>query len=349
MRMTRNLVNLRTGRTAASCATAPTAPRRRPGRPSTPWPSIIGGCATRAATAARSSGPRPTPGGHRPRTAWEAMTLIPQNPQATPGDLRAGPGAAGVPPGPPPGARGLGAGPPVRRQRARVQRPGNVAFDRHGAVWVINNAQWAKKWKNVCPGLGLFKVDPFARPPGRAVHGGSINGAGFGVGFDPDNHLWIGNFGFSGKRCTTEPTSNSLSEFRLDGETRSPRRAATGRPAGAGRRGRVRPGRQHLDRQLRQQHPGRVPGRRPTSGDGGRHRDRRAFDVAVKSPRERLVTANQGTRSGGFTPDGGDVRLALRGRQHLLRPLGIASDRLATPGCRTRAPSPVPCKSGEGP
>ena len=351
MRMTRNLVNLRTGRTAAFLRTAPN------GTSTQTWPtfnslaSIIGGCATGRSDCGAFLRAATDAWGHRPRTTWEAMTLIPQNPAGDPGGI-----FAQVPARP--------AYRPVLHQAPadwvlalqfvgnghEFSGPGNVAFDEHGAVWVINNAQWAKKWKNVCPGLGLFKVDPFA--PGRPVEqytGGGINGAGFGVGFDPDNHLWIGNFGFSGKRCTTEPTSNSLSEFRLDGKPLSPprgyRQGPLSWPQGvvSDRDGNIWTA--SCGNSTLVEYPDGDPRQATVVGTG----IGRAFDVAVNTEGNVFVTANQGNQVWGFTPDGEAMSGSPFGDASIFSdPLGIASDRLGNTWVSNSGAIPSPCKSGEG-
>jgi DNA-binding beta-propeller fold protein YncE len=47
--------------------------------------------------------------------------------------------------------------------------------------------------------------------------GGGLNGAGFGIAIDPQDHVWVSNFGFTGSECPVAPTSNSVSEFDPDG------------------------------------------------------------------------------------------------------------------------------------
>ena len=57
---------------------------------------------------------------------------------------------------------------------------------------------------------------------GSPYRGGGVSGAGFGITFDPDGNLWLGNFGFAGTGCTDLPPHNSVSKFSPDGTALSP-------------------------------------------------------------------------------------------------------------------------------
>jgi sugar lactone lactonase YvrE len=102
--------------------------------------------------------------------------------------------------------------------------PGNFAIDARGDIWVINNYVYgADPRQPVCGGNELFKFTPGGRfVPGSPYTGGGLSGAGFGVAIDPSDRVWVGNYGFAGKGCTIEPTSNSVSEFTQSGEPLSP-------------------------------------------------------------------------------------------------------------------------------
>jgi len=350
MRMTRNLVNLRTGTAARFLRESPN------GTSTQTWPtfnslaSIIGGCASGSSDCAAFLTAATDAWGHRPRTTWEAMTLIPQNPS---GDSE---GIFDQVPAKPTYR-------PVLHQAPtdwvlalqfvgnghEFNGPGNVAFDRHGAVWIINNAQWAVKLTDVCPGLGIFKLDPFA--PGRPVEqytGGGINGAGFGIGIDPDNHVWAGNFGFSGTKCPTAPTSNSVSEFRPDGTPVSPskgyQRGPISWPQGtlSDRGGNIwiaNCGNSSIVR-----YPKGDPGRAQVVATGVG----RAFDVAVTTSGDVFATANQGEKVYGFTARGKPLPGSPYGDSSVFSlPLGIASDRLGNAWVSNSAAIPSPCKSGQ--
>lgn len=350
MRMTRNLVDPRTGRTTAFLREAPN------GTSTQTWPtfnalaSIITGCATRTNDCRAFLRAAGDAWGHRPRSTFEAMTTIPKNPAGAPARV-----FAQVPDRP--------AYRPVLRTAPsswvlalqfvgnghEFNGPGNVAFDEHGAVWIINNAQWAIRLKDVCPGIGLFKLDPFA--PGRPVRqffGGGINGAGFGMGFDPDGHLWTGNFGFSGKLCPIEPTSNSVSEFLPSGRPVSPpegyRKGPISWPQGtvSDRDGTIWIASCGNSTVVR--YPHGDPRRSQVVGTGVG----RAFDVAVNTEGNVFATANQGEKVFGFDPRGKPLPGSPYGDSSVFSlPLGIASDRLGNTWVSNSAAIPSPCKSGQ--
>ena len=78
-----------------------------------------------------------------------------------------------------------------------ISGPGQIAFDEKGNLYVTNNFIPGTP----SPGLGLTALTPkgddlFSEP----LTGGGIYGAGFGIGFAPNGHLWVGNFGF-GLNC----------------------------------------------------------------------------------------------------------------------------------------------------
>ncbi|WP_395658295.1 NHL repeat-containing protein [Nocardioides sp.] len=350
MRMTRNLVTVRTGRVSPFLRESPN------GTSTQTWPtfnslaSIIGGCATGRSDCPEFLRAATDAWGHRPRTTWEAMALLPQNPSGDPAGVFEQVPAK-------PSYRPVLHEAPTDWVLAlqfvgnghEFNGPGNVAFDKHGAVWIINNAQWAVKLKNVCPGLGLFKLDPFA--PGQPVEqytGGGINGAGFGVGFDPSHHVWVGNFGFSGKRCPTPPTSNSVSEFRLDGHPLSPprgyRQGPLSWPQGlvSDRSGNIwiaSCGNSSLV-----EYPDGKPDHATVTATG----IGRAFDVAVNTEGNVFVTANQGEQVFGFAPDGTALPGSPYGDSSTFSlPLGIASDRLGNTWVSNSGAIPSPCKSGQ--
>jgi sugar lactone lactonase YvrE len=102
--------------------------------------------------------------------------------------------------------------------------PGNIAIDARGSLWVINNYEYTRNpLGNPCAGEQLLRFTPTGRGfPGSPYEGGGINGAGFGVSFDPKGRLWVGNFGFEAKDCTTTSPKNSVSLFNAKGEALSP-------------------------------------------------------------------------------------------------------------------------------
>lgn len=102
--------------------------------------------------------------------------------------------------------------------------PGNIAIDARGSLWVINNYEYTREIKgSPCAGEELLRFTPTGRGyPGSPYTGGGVNGAGFGVSFDPKGRVWVGNFGFEAKGCTKTSPKNSVSLFKPNGEAISP-------------------------------------------------------------------------------------------------------------------------------
>ena len=77
--------------------------------------------------------------------------------------------------------------------------PGNLVFDLKGNAWVTNNVVQGTPDSTHC----IIVLRPDGRPakgeqgsPTSPVTGGGIVGQGFGIGIDPNNHVWSGNFGW---------------------------------------------------------------------------------------------------------------------------------------------------------
>ncbi len=102
--------------------------------------------------------------------------------------------------------------------------PGNVAFDPDGNVYIINNYTYgATPFSKVCGGRKLFVLDPSGKPaPTSPFTGGGLDGAGYGITFDPDGKLWAASFGFAGSTCNRPPRDRSVSKFDIDGTPLSP-------------------------------------------------------------------------------------------------------------------------------
>ena len=218
-KMLRNLVDIATGTTTRFLAEQPNGSETETLASFNSLASIIAGCAAGSNDCDAFLDSATDAWGTRPATTWQAMSLLPTNPS---GDA---PGVfAQIPSDPryepvrdaPPTAwvlalRFYGNG-------RQFNGPGNVAFDADGRVWANNNAERSVRPQGVCPGLEMFLLDPYA--PGRPMqtfYGGGLNGAGFGIGIDPRERVWVGNFGFTGSLCPDTPTSNSVSEFHPNG------------------------------------------------------------------------------------------------------------------------------------
>ena len=350
--MSRNLVSISTGTLTRFMSQPPNGNSTESLSSLNSLASIIAGCAAGTNDCDAFLDAATDAFGVRPSTTWQAMTLLPTNPGGDP------PGVFAQIPAEP---RFV----PVRTSAPtawilalrfygngrQFNGPGNVAFDTSGRVWSNNNAEWAVRPKNVCPGLEMFLLDPYQ--PGRPIvtyHGGGLNGAGFGIAFDPREHLWIGNFGFTGSLCPVEfaPTSNSVSEFLPDGTPVSGDEGYIDGPlswpqgtksdvdgniwiASCGNRSLVMyPKGNHLDF-------------RPIAKD-----IREPFDVAQNTDGNVFVTANTGEKVYGFTPEGDPLPGSPFGDNTIFqKPLGAASDSLGNVWVSNSGVIKIPCVSGE--
>jgi hypothetical protein len=105
-----------------------------------------------------------------------------------------------------------------------IDSAGIIVFDKNGNAWVTENYTFNSDPRQpVCGSEILSKFTPTGEDAPRAPYtGGGLSGAGWGLTLDPNGDVWIGNFGFAGKGCTTLPPSNSVSKFRPDGTPLSP-------------------------------------------------------------------------------------------------------------------------------
>ncbi|MGB7292568.1 MAG: NHL repeat-containing protein [Thermodesulfobacteriota bacterium] len=107
--------------------------------------------------------------------------------------------------------------------------PGNIAFDKDGNAWIINNYVFQLSPFDptgmVCGGEQLLRFTPTGEDfPGAPYQGGGVYGAGFGVTLDPSGDVWVGNFGFQGSNCPNNigELSQTVSQFASDGTPISP-------------------------------------------------------------------------------------------------------------------------------
>jgi hypothetical protein len=105
-----------------------------------------------------------------------------------------------------------------------IDSAGIIVFDKNGNAWVTENYTFnGDPRQPVCGSEILSKFTPTGEDAPRAPYtGGGLSGAGWGLTLDPNGDVWVGNFGFAGKGCTTLPPSNSVSKFRPDGIPLSP-------------------------------------------------------------------------------------------------------------------------------
>ncbi len=107
--------------------------------------------------------------------------------------------------------------------------PGNIAFDKEGNAWIANNYTFDLKpldpTGKVCGDTHLLSLTPTGQDlPGAPYQGGGVYGAGYGITFDPNGNVWVGNFGFQGSNCllNLQARSKSVSKFSAQGAALSP-------------------------------------------------------------------------------------------------------------------------------
>lgn len=106
--------------------------------------------------------------------------------------------------------------------------PGIFAITKDGSAWIDDNYIPQPPGHFACAGTRVLKFDPSGN--GSAFFGGGLSGAGWGVTLDPDDNLWVANFGFQDPPCQDLPENaphNSVSEFRPDGTPVSPAQGFT--------------------------------------------------------------------------------------------------------------------------
>ena len=114
---------------------------------------------------------------------------------------------------------------------------GNLTFDSRGYAWITNNVNQGT------PDSSQFMVvlKPNGQPsdgtngtPLSPLTGGGLLGGGFGVTIDPQGSVWVSNFGWGHRHCTTcfpTPDGNgSVSEFTASGVPLSPDSGYQGGP-----------------------------------------------------------------------------------------------------------------------
>lgn len=226
--MAANLANARTGRQARVLRSKPNGGQTSTLRAFNSLANLLAPCARaehRCAELLRLATP---PGGREPRGTLQAVANIARNPTQNVGRL-----FAAARSGPTPYA------PALRRSERpdswtlalrfdgdgqTLDGPGNFAIDAEGNIWVLNNYEYqASPFAPACGSDLLLKLTPDGRfAPGSPYTGGGLSGAGYGITFDPDGDLWVGNYGFAGTGCEQQPAHNSVSKFTGGGRALSP-------------------------------------------------------------------------------------------------------------------------------
>jgi sugar lactone lactonase YvrE len=227
--------------------------------------------------------------------------------------------------------------------------PGNIAFDASGRVWTTNNYAPATDPRRVCPGRSVLRLDPYGAGGGvREFRGGGINGAGFGIGIDPGGDIWVGNFGFTGTRCT-EPPPSSDSVTRLSPQGR-PLTGPRGESAGGIRfpQGTVSdPGGTIWIASCGSRSVVRYPGGDPRRVEVLRGTDDRPmrdpFDVVIDRRGNGWVTSSGTNEVFAFAPDGSPLPGSPYSGGGMSKPLGIATDALGNQWVANSGVIPIPC------
>jgi hypothetical protein len=213
--------------------------------------------------------------------------------------------------------------------------PGNFAIDAEGNVWTLNNYEYhASPFEPACGSDLLIKFTPDGRfAPGSPYTGGGLSGAGYGITFDPDGDVWVGNYGFAGTGCEQQPAHNSVSKFTAEGRALSP--DATEPSSGGFTEGSISwPQGTVSDRagniwiancgndSVTQYPNGNPAAARSLTGLGLE----KPFDIAINDAGQAFVTAVGNDSVAMLNPDGSPTPRSPIRAGGLNRPMGIAVD-----------------------
>lgn len=174
--------------------------------------------------------------------------------------------------------------------------------------------------------------------------GGGLNGAGFGIGIDPRDHVWVANFGFSGTKCPTPPTANSVSEFRPDGTPVSRKKGYRQGPLSWPQGIKSTPDGDIWIANCGNDKVVRYPNGDPLRSQVVSSEVTKAFDVAFNTKGDAFVTANGADKVFGFDSRGRALPGSPYGDSSMFTlPLGIASDRLGNTWVSNSGIIPSPC------
>ncbi len=114
----------------------------------------------------------------------------------------------------------------VQNEDNLLNGPANFAIDKQGSVWIANNYIPEPQGQTACAGNRMARFTPSgAVYPKSPYMGGGVSGAGYGITFDPNNKLWMANFGFQDPPCADTPEaapSDSITKFNIRGKALSP-------------------------------------------------------------------------------------------------------------------------------
>jgi sugar lactone lactonase YvrE len=202
----------------------------------------------------------------------------------------------------------------------------------------------------------LFKFTPTGHyAAGSPYRGGGLNGAGFGITFDPRGNVWVANYGFASPNCRFPPPHDSVSEFTPGGRPLSPNPSATN-PGGGFTKGSIswpqgivsdtagniwiaNPCNDGVTRYISGNPRTFATNRYPGIG--------KPFDIAFNTRGQAFVTANHSDAVAMINPDGTLARPPITGGG-LHAPLGIAADSHGNMWVSNSALVDIPCQRGGG-
>ncbi|MFG2617230.1 hypothetical protein ACGFXC_06365 [Streptomyces sp. NPDC048507] len=345
-----NLADVHTGGVSAFLAAPPNGTQTSTLRTFNSLANALAACTARAGDCAELFGAARPAGGERPRDTLQAVADIARAPGGRPGRIFA------LAERRPVYAPALDAAPTAWTLALRYEGngheldgPGNIAFDRGGDAWIVNNYTYgADRRDPVCGGHELLRLRPDGRDaPGAPYSGGGLYGAGYGVAIDRSGDVWATNFGFQGQGCALDPSRlfRSVSQFDPRGRALSPprgwRQGGYVQPQGAlvGRDGTL------WVANCGNRSVTRIPGARPERAvnlpvaDGGLIKP---FSVSLDGRDRAWVTGNGSDSVAVFAPDGTLERTVTGGG--LDKPLGIASDSRGNQWVSNSGKVPVPCE-----
>jgi sugar lactone lactonase YvrE len=350
--MAANLADVRTGRAATVLTTRPNGRATSTLRAFDSLANMLVPCA-RAASACSPLFRLATPPGERsPRSTLEVVANIARNPGERVGALfdlaRSGPQPYR---------------PALRRSQQpaawtlalrfdgdgmTMDGPGNFAIDRRGHIWVTNNYVYSADVRRpACGSDLLLEFTPDGRyAPGSPHAGGGLSGAGFGITFDPDGNLWIGNFGFAAPGCDDQPAHDSVSKFSPDGQPLSPgggfSQGSISWPQGtvSDREGSIWIANCGND-SVTLYPNGDPSAARHLTGLG----IEKPFDIAINQHGQAFVTAVGNDRVAMLNPDGSPTALSPISGGGLNQPMGIAVDSRGNMWVSNSGLLDVPCPS----
>lgn len=347
-----NLADVTTGGVSPFLAAPPNDAQTSTLRTFNSLADAVAACTAEARGCAELFAAAQPPGGERPRDTLQAVADIARAPGTRPGRIFA------LARRHPVYVPALDAAPTAWTLALRyegngreVDGPGNIAFDKAGDAWIVNNYTYGADPRDpACGGRQLLRLRPDGKDgPGAPYPGGGLYGAGYGVAIGRAGDVWAANFGFQSPGCPLDPDPlfRSVSQFDARGRALSPpqgwRQGDHVQPQGllAGRDGTV------WVANCGSRSVTRIPEGRPDRAENipvGAGALVKPFGVSVDGRGRAWVTGNGSDSVAVFTPDGALERTVTGGG--LQRPMGIASDSLGNQWVSNSGGVRVPCEDG---